>query len=89
MPDPASFLCVELIVGRILEACELRLAMDVFGDTDPRKMPEFFFWGARSIDFDTDFYYAEPYHQQYLAKNPNGDCGIKGTGVSCPIGLSS
>jgi len=32
------------------------------------------------------FYYAEPYHQQYLGKNPNGYCGIGGTGVSCPIG---
>ena len=42
-----------------------------------------------SIDFVADFYYAEPYHQQYLAKNPNGYCGIKGTGVSCPIGLQS
>ena len=36
-----------------------------------------------------DFYYAEPYHQQYLAKNPNGYCGIGGTGVSCPIGLAT
>ena len=36
-----------------------------------------------------DFYYAEPYHQQYLAKNPNGYCGIGGTGVSCPIGLTA
>ena len=36
-----------------------------------------------------DFFYAEPYHQQYLAKNPNGYCGIGGTGVSCPIGLGS
>ena len=35
------------------------------------------------------FYYAEPYHQQYLAKNPNGYCGIGGTGVSCPIGLAT
>ncbi len=35
------------------------------------------------------FYYAEPYHQQYLAKNPSGYCGIGGTGVSCPIGLVS
>ena len=34
------------------------------------------------------FYYAEDYHQQYLAKNPNGYCGIGGTGVSCPIGLA-
>ncbi len=35
------------------------------------------------------FYYAEEYHQQYLAKNPNGYCGLGGTGVSCPIGLSA
>jgi peptide-methionine (S)-S-oxide reductase len=35
------------------------------------------------------FFYAEDYHQQYLAKNPNGYCGIGGTGVSCPIGLSA
>lgn len=33
-----------------------------------------------------EFYYAEEYHQQYLAKNPNGYCGLGGTGVSCPIG---
>ena len=33
------------------------------------------------------FYYAEPYHQQYLAKNPNGYCGLGGTGVTCPVGL--
>ncbi|WP_206696854.1 peptide-methionine (S)-S-oxide reductase MsrA [Marinomonas algicola] len=33
-------------------------------------------------------YYAEEYHQQYLHKNPNGYCGLSGTGVSCPIGLS-
>ena len=33
------------------------------------------------------FYYAEDYHQQYLAKNPTGYCGLGGTGVSCPVGL--
>jgi peptide-methionine (S)-S-oxide reductase len=33
------------------------------------------------------FYYAEGYHQQYLAKNPGGYCGLGGTGVSCPVGL--
>jgi peptide-methionine (S)-S-oxide reductase len=33
------------------------------------------------------FYYAEPYHQQYLARNPNGYCGLGGTGVACPVGL--
>ncbi len=34
------------------------------------------------------FYYAEDYHQQYLAKNPGGYCGLGGTGVSCPVGLT-
>jgi peptide-methionine (S)-S-oxide reductase len=34
-----------------------------------------------------EFYYAEDYHQQYLAKNPDGYCGIGGTGVACPIGV--
>ena len=36
-----------------------------------------------------DFYFAEDYHQQYLAKNPNGYCGIGGTGVTCPIGTGA
>ena len=36
-----------------------------------------------------EFFYAEDYHQQYLAKNPNGYCGLGGTGVSCPIGLAA
>jgi peptide-methionine (S)-S-oxide reductase len=35
------------------------------------------------------FYYAEAYHQQYLAKNPMGYCGLGGTGVACPVGLVS
>jgi peptide-methionine (S)-S-oxide reductase len=35
------------------------------------------------------FYYAEDYHQQYLAKNPNGYCGLGGTGVTCPVGLKA
>jgi peptide-methionine (S)-S-oxide reductase len=35
------------------------------------------------------FYYAERYHQQYLAKNPNGYCGLGGTGVACPVGLKT
>ena len=37
----------------------------------------------------SEFYYAEDYHQQYLAKVPNGYCGLGGTGVSCPIGLGA
>jgi peptide-methionine (S)-S-oxide reductase len=36
-----------------------------------------------------DFYYAEDYHQQYLAKNPGGYCGLGGTGISCPIGTGT
>jgi peptide-methionine (S)-S-oxide reductase len=35
------------------------------------------------------FYYAEDYHQQYLAKNPGGYCGLGGTGVACPVGLTT
>jgi peptide-methionine (S)-S-oxide reductase len=35
------------------------------------------------------FYYAEGYHQQYLARNPNGYCGLGGTGVSCPVGVAT
>ena len=35
-----------------------------------------------------EFYFAEDYHQQYLAKNPDGYCGIGGTGVACPVGLT-
>ena len=40
------------------------------------------------IAAEPPFFYAEDYHQQYLAKNPGGYCGIGGTGVSCPTGLS-
>lgn len=39
------------------------------------------------IEVAGPYYYAEGYHQQYLAKNPNGYCGIGGTGVSCPTGI--
>ena len=35
-----------------------------------------------------DFFYAEDYHQQYLAKNPAGYCGLGGTGVTCPAGIA-
>jgi len=40
------------------------------------------------INSAPEFYYAEDYHQQYLAKNPNGYCGLGGTGVSCPAGIT-
>jgi peptide-methionine (S)-S-oxide reductase len=41
------------------------------------------------IEDAPEFFYAEDYHQQYLAKNPNGYCGLGGTGVSCPVGITS
>jgi peptide-methionine (S)-S-oxide reductase len=41
------------------------------------------------IEEAPEFYYAEDYHQQYLAKNPGGYCGIGGTGVACPVGLAT
>ena len=44
---------------------------------------------ATEIANAPEFYFAEGYHQQYLAKNPGGYCGIGGTGVSCPVGLVS
>jgi peptide-methionine (S)-S-oxide reductase len=37
----------------------------------------------------TEFYFAEDYHQQYLAKNPHGYCGLGGTGVTCPLGMAA
>ena len=40
------------------------------------------------VDETHPFYYAEEYHQQYLAKNPGGYCGLGGTGVSCPVGIA-
>jgi peptide-methionine (S)-S-oxide reductase len=40
------------------------------------------------LDSQHPFYYAEAYHQQYLAKNPAGYCGIGGTGVACPVGIA-
>jgi peptide-methionine (S)-S-oxide reductase len=42
-----------------------------------------------SADSTRSFYYAEDYHQQYLEKNPGGYCGLGGTGVACPIGLTT
>jgi len=52
-------------------------------------------WDAGLGDITTEiaeagpFYYAEPYHQQYLAANPNGYCGLGGTGLSCPVGVAT
>jgi len=45
------------------------------------------FQGALTSAGKGEIYYAEAYHQQYLSKNPNGYCGLGGTGVACPVGL--
>jgi peptide-methionine (S)-S-oxide reductase len=47
-------------------------------------------FGAVTTELEDEeaFYYAEPYHQQYLARHPGGYCGLGGTGVSCPVGLT-
>ena len=48
-------------------------------------------YGAITTEIDDapPFYYAEDYHQQYLGKNPNGYCGLGGTGVACPVGVKT
>ncbi|MEM8747527.1 MAG: peptide-methionine (S)-S-oxide reductase MsrA [Actinomycetota bacterium] len=67
------------IVESTRAAFQERLAESGYGDITTEVRPI----------ADDEIFYAEPYHQQYLAKNPNGYCGIGGTGVSCPIGLTS
>ena len=77
-----------LLAGRGPARCRRGLA---------RRLPAGAGAGRPRRDHDRDrpgrrghpFYYAEDYHQQYLAKNPGGYCGLGGTGVACPVGLSS
>jgi peptide-methionine (S)-S-oxide reductase len=61
---------------RSLEAYQLQLTKAGHGRITTEVLPA------------PEFYYAEDYHQQYLAKNPNGYCGLGGTGVSCPVGVA-
>ncbi|MND47083.1 Peptide methionine sulfoxide reductase MsrA [compost metagenome] len=69
------------------QAEQAREALDVFQDALNK--------AGRDTPITTElapvptFYYAEDYHQQYLAKNPAGYCGLKGTGVSCPVGQAA
>ena len=74
--DPSQPALIEMSKAMFQE----RLSAAGFGDITSDVEP---------LDLETGFYYAEPYHQQYLAKNPNGYCGVDGTGVSCPIGLAT
>lgn len=66
-----------LAARRSLETYQSRLSVAGFGDITTEIKPA------------PTFYFAEDYHQQYLAKNPNGYCGIGGTGVSCPLGTGA
>ena len=63
------------LATRSREAFQAKLSAAGYGEitTEVESVPE--------------YYFAEDYHQQYLAKNPNGYCGLGGTGVSCPIGV--
>jgi peptide-methionine (S)-S-oxide reductase len=63
---------------RSLAAYRQQLAAAGYGDITTELLP---------YDAEHPFYYAEDYHQQYLAKNPGGYCGLGGTGVSCPVGV--
>ncbi len=63
--------------GASKEAYQRELAARGFGEITTEIVPA------------GEFYFAEDYHQQYLAKNPRGYCGLGGTGVSCPIGLEA
>jgi peptide-methionine (S)-S-oxide reductase len=60
---------------RSLEAYQAQLSKAGYGKITTEILPA------------PEFYYAEDYHQQYLSKNPDGYCGLGGTGVSCPVGL--
>ena len=62
---------------RSLDAYQRRLAAAGYGTITTEILPA------------PEFYYAEDYHQQYLAKNPDGYCGLGGTGVSCPVGIGA
>ncbi|MEP5761995.1 MAG: peptide-methionine (S)-S-oxide reductase MsrA [Litoreibacter sp.] len=68
---------------------QMRLAKAAKTEFQPRLTAAGFGVVTTEIVEAETFYFAEEYHQQYLAKNPNGYCGIGGTGVTCPIGVSA
>jgi peptide-methionine (S)-S-oxide reductase len=68
---------------------EQRAAAEASRDAYQKKLDEAGYGKITTEILDApEFYYAEDYHQQYLAKNPDGYCGLGGTGVSCPIGVA-
>jgi peptide-methionine (S)-S-oxide reductase len=80
LTDPAQAEAVELT----REMYQAKLTEAGYGEITTEVAPI-----GPGHDLGAGFFYAEPYHQQYLAKNPNGYCGIGGTGVSCPVGLAT
>ena len=64
-----------------------RAALEVLADYQDRLSASRFGAITTEVAPADTFYFAEEYHQQYLTANPNGYCGIGGTGVSCPVGL--
>jgi peptide-methionine (S)-S-oxide reductase len=72
-----------VLVGTEAQRITAEASRDRYGDSLRERG-----FGAITTEFgEADpFYYAESYHQQYLAKNPNGYCGVGGTGVACPLG---
>jgi peptide-methionine (S)-S-oxide reductase len=67
-----------------------RQAAEASRDAYERRLAEAGYGSVTTEIVDApEFYYAEDYHQQYLAKVPNGYCGLGGTGVSCPVGVAS
>jgi peptide-methionine (S)-S-oxide reductase len=68
---------------------EQKKAAEASRDAFQRKLKEAGYGAITTEIIDAPpFYFAEDYHQQYLAKNPGGYCGLGGTGVSCPIGVA-
>lgn len=68
---------------------EQRAAAEASRDAYQKKLAEAGYGKITTEILDApEFYYAEDYHQQYLAKNPDGYCGLGGTGVSCPVGVA-
>jgi peptide-methionine (S)-S-oxide reductase len=75
--------------GIYIYSPEQRRAAEASRDAFQRKLKEAGYGSVTTEILDAPpFYFAEDYHQQYLAKNPGGYCGLGGTGVSCPIGVA-
>jgi peptide-methionine (S)-S-oxide reductase len=75
--------------GIYVTSAEQRRLAEASRDAFQRKLKEVGYGTITTEIIDAPpFYYAEGYHQQYLAKNPGGYCGLGGTGVTCPIGVA-